>query len=414
VVIEGKEKVIYVELLKALYGTLRAARLFWEKLTGKLVDWGFTPNKYDGCVYNKMVNGKQITVVFHVDNVKLSCVDSTTVDWLIEQLDHEFGKETPLSKSRGKVHDYLGMIFDFTEAGVVSITMFDYIKSVLEEVPKDMLGEAATPAANYLFDVSENPTKLEAERADQFHRMVMQLMYLSQRARPDLRTAVSFLCKRTSSPDTDDWKKLARTMKYLQITQDLPWRLSSDGTGRVRWWIDAAYGVHADMKGHTGGTMSMGKGSIYSTSGAQKIVTRSSTECEVVGVDDVLPQVIWTGYFLEEQGYPPTDTIVYQDNVSAMQLEKNGRASSGKRTRHINIRYFFIKDKVDSGEVKLEWCPTKQMLADFFTKPLQGMLFYRLRDYIMNIDPSSPYHSSHRSVLGNHDLTDHEYDAKDP
>jgi hypothetical protein len=132
------------------------------------------------------------------------------------------------------------------------------------------------------------------------------------------------------------------------------------------------------MKGHTGGTMSMGKGSIYSTLGGQKIVTRSSTECEVVGVDDVLPQVIWTGYFLEEQGYPPTETIVYQDNLSAMQLEKNGRASSGKRTRHINIRYFFIKDKVDSGEVKLEWCPTKQMLADFFTKPLQGILFYRL------------------------------------
>jgi hypothetical protein len=84
-----------------------------------------------------------------------------------------------------------------------------------------------------------------------------------------------------------------------------------------------------------------------------------------------------------------------------MQLEKNGRASSGKRTRHINIRYFFIKDRVASGEIKLEWCPTKEMIGDFFTKALQGILFYKLRDYIMNIDPSSPYHSSHRSVLGN-------------
>jgi hypothetical protein len=330
-------------------------------------------------------------------------VDSSVVDWFIAKLEEEFGKEAPLSKSRGKVHDYLGMIFDFTETGVVSVTMFDYIKSVLEELPADMLGEAATPAANYLFEVSEDPVKLEAERADMFHRMVMQLTFLSQRAQPDLRTAVSFLCKRTSAPDTDDWKKLGRTMKYLQLTEDLPLRLSCDGSHRVRWWIDAAYGVHVDMKGHTGGTMSLGKGSVYSTSGAQKIVTRSSTECEVVGVDDVLPQVIWTGYFLEAQGFPVAENIVYQDNLSAMQLEKNGRASSGKRTRHINIRYFFIKDRVANGEIKLEWCPTKEMVGDFFTKALQGILFYKLRDYIMNIDPSSPYHSSHRSVLGNDD-----------
>jgi hypothetical protein len=109
--------------------------------------------------------------------------------------------------------------------------------------------------------------------------------------------------------------------------------------------------------------------------------------------------ILWTKLFLEEQGYSVYDNILYQDNKSAMLLEHNGRASSSKRTKHIHLRYFYVKDKVDSGALHIEHCPTEVMLADYFTKPLQGSLFRRMRDRILNIDPSSQYHSSHRSVL---------------
>jgi hypothetical protein len=101
--------IMYVELLKALYGTMRAARLFWERLSRQLVDWGFAPNPYDSCVVNKMVDDKQLTVAWHVDDLKISHVSAKVVDDFIADLDSEFGKETPLSKSRGKVHDYLGL-----------------------------------------------------------------------------------------------------------------------------------------------------------------------------------------------------------------------------------------------------------------------------------------------------------------
>jgi hypothetical protein len=70
-----------------------------------------------------------------------------------------------------------------------------------------------------------------------------------------------------------------------------------------------------------------------------------------------------------------------------MLLAKNGRRSSSKRTRHINIRYFFVADQISSKEVKVEYCPTRDMAADSFTKPLQGTLFCKFRDFIMNIDP---------------------------
>jgi hypothetical protein len=153
------------------------------------------------------------------------------------------------------------------------------------------------------------------------------------------------------------------------------------------------------MKGHTGATMSMGSESIYSTSSGQKLVARSSTESDLIGVHDVMPQVIWTFHFLNAQGQNAVENVVYQDNKSLLLLEKNGRQSCGKRTRHIDIRYFFVKDRVYQGEVCLEYCPTADKLADFFTKPLQGNLFYKFRDRIMNIDSNSQNHSSHRSVL---------------
>lgn len=144
--------------------------------------------------------------------------------------------------------------------------------------------------------------------------------------------------------------------------------------------------VHPDMKSHTGGTMSLGKSSIYSSSIRQKLNTKSSTEAELVGVSDIMPQVLWTKQFMESQGYDITPSIVYQDNQSAILLEKNGTASSGKRTRHVNIRYFFITDRVKSNEIKIEYCPTGDMRADYFTKPLQGALFRRFRTEILNME----------------------------
>jgi hypothetical protein len=145
------------------------------------------------------------------------------------------------------------------------------------------------------------------------------------------------------------------------------------------------------MKSHTGGAMSLGQGVIYGMSKRQKLNTKSSTESEVVGTDDVMPQMLWTLYFLEAQGYKIDDNLLFQDNKSSILLEKNGRGSSGKRTRHINVRYFFIADWVKSKEIRIEYCPTGIMIADYFTKPLQGVLFRKLRAMIMgHVDIALP------------------------
>jgi hypothetical protein len=102
-----------------------------------------------------------------------------------------------------------------------------------------------------------------------------------------------------------------------------------------------------------------------------------------------MPLVVWTHSFITAQGYKVKDNVVYQDNQSAMRLEKNGRASSGRRTRHIDICYFFVTDQVKQKELRIEYCLTGDMVADFFTKPLQGSLFQKLRAIILNF----PNHS---------------------
>ena len=400
VVIEGGQRVLYVLLLKALYGTMRAALLFWRKLTSKLQEWGFEMNPYDPCVANKMMGGSQCTVMWHVDDLKISHIDRKAVEAVLGLLSKEFGNEAPLTVCQEKAHDYLGMRIDYSEPGKVKFTMFDYVNGMLDTLPKDMSGVAASPAANHLFEVNPNAEAIDKEKAELFHHYTAKLLFLCKRARPDIQTAVAFLTTRVKGPDVDDYKKLRRVMRYLRATKDMPLTLEADHTHVLKWWVDASYAVHPDMKGHTGGLLSMGKGAVYGTSKGHKMVTRSSTEAELVSLYDVLPQILWTRIFLDSQGYGISDSVVHQDNKSTILLAENGRMSSSKRTRHLNIRYFFVTDCVKAKELSIKYCPTEEMISDYFTKPLQGTLFRKMRDLIMNVDPAAADRWDHRSVLG--------------
>ena len=380
---EKGKPVLYVELLKALYGTLKAALLFWKLLSKKLVQWGFVINPYDWCVANKMIDGKQCTILWHVDDLKISHVDPNAVTNTIGLIDREFGKEGPITVTRGKIHDYLGMTLDYSTKGKVKIKMLDSVAKMIQELPEEFDGVASTPAGNDLFRIDEDSPKVGEKKAQFYHTYVAKTLFICKRARPDLQTTVSFLCKRVRDCREDDYKKLKRMLQFIRATKEDYLTLSAASLHNVRWWVDASYAVHPDMKSHTGGALSLGTGVIYGTSKSQKLNVKSSTEAEIVGTDDVMPQILWTLYFLEAQGYKIDNNVLYQDNKSSILLETNGRGSSGKRTRHIDVRYFFIADRVKSGEIRIEHCPTGIMIADYFTKALQGALFWKLRDMIM-------------------------------
>ena len=143
------------------------------------------------------------------------------------------------------------------------------------------------------------------------------------------------------------------------------------------------------MKGHTRATLSLGKGAIHSGSWKQRLVSRISTESDLIRVYDVLSQVLWMRQLLEEQGCLDTTTIVYQDNTSSILLERNGRSSSTKRTEHMHIRYFYVTKQVHNKAIHITHCPTEEMVANFFSKPMQGSLFTKMRNYVMgNEEPA--------------------------
>lgn len=129
-------------------------------------------------------------------------------------------------------------------------------------------------------------------------------------------------------------------LSYLKGTVKDVRTIGATGLGCLTTWVDAAYAVHNNMRSHTGGVMSMGRGLVHGRSSKQKLNTKSSIEAELVGVSEYLPYNIWLVIFLKEQGYIISRNKLMQGNQSAIRLEKNGRHSCTGNSRDIDIRNF--------------------------------------------------------------------------
>ena len=162
---------IYCLLNVALYGTLKAALLFWKKLSASLKTRGFVINPYDWCIANMNINGLQCTIVWHVDDHNISHKCPKVIDEIIASLDSKYGKAGQMTIRRGKIHEYLGMTLDFSHAGKFVINMEGYIDEIMKNLPEDMSGTATTPAGDHLFKTRDSATKLDAKTAEMFHHV---------------------------------------------------------------------------------------------------------------------------------------------------------------------------------------------------------------------------------------------------
>lgn len=372
---------IIVRLDKALYGCVEASSLWFANLCGALSDYGFTPNPYDPCVFNKWGNGNQLTVVLHVDDLMVTCASQATLDDFSGFLKQRYGK-SEINIKTGRVIGYVGMTFDFSIVGEVSVTMENTVEDTLAGY--GVLQPRATPATESLFETRDAP-KIGTAAAKLFHTKVAQLLYLAKRTRPECLTAVSFLSTRVQAPDIDDEAKLRRLLGYVLHTKERGITLRIGEFMSVRAYIDAAYGVHsASGKSHTGCAIVLGgAGPVFAKSGKQKIVTKSSTEAELVGMSDTASQAIHLRNFVVAQGYELGPVVIYQDNLSCMALMRRGGPGS-ERSRHINIRHFWLAERVKNGEVAIEHLGTEKMMANVLTKPVQGAQFEKERSGLTN------------------------------
>jgi len=188
--------------------------------------------------------------------------------------------------------------------------------------------------------------------------------------------------------------------KYLKLS------ISVENLGILKWYVDRSHNMHWDCKGHGGAMFTMGEGAVSSYSRKVKLNTRSSTEMELVAADMYMPEMLWALYFMESQGYEVECIGLHQDNTSTQLLMTNGQFSSGKKTKHTRAKFFFIKDRIDDGEMIVVNCPTEGMWADILTKPLQGKAFRLMRlkltnceeDYFENEEPEKK-HAKRKPVV---------------
>eukprot|EP00804_Cyclotella_cryptica_P017642 CCRYP_006765-RA/>CCRYP_006765-RA protein AED:0.44 eAED:0.44 QI:0/0/0/1/0/0/3/0/237 len=180
------------------------------------------------------------------------------------------------------------------------IDMSKYVEGILEEFPEPIQRSSPTPYSDGLFTIKdEGSSRLPCEgKAMQIHRITAQLLFLCMRAQKDIQTAVSFLTTRSTAVPPRDKINVVR--------------IQGDDLHVMRWYMDAAHVVHWDCKGQTGAAMTMGQGAILSYSWMQKLNTKSLTETELVGVDDVISNILLSLYFLQEQGCGTTHAIIYQ------------------------------------------------------------------------------------------------------
>jgi len=356
-------------------------------LSGELKGWGFKPNPYDPCVFNKDMGGldhHQCTIVLHVDDMMVTCRDAGALDELSQLLRGRFGQDK-VTEHRGKVFDFLAMTFDFTTSGEVRVTMKQLVNDILEGcgVERTYL----TPAIDEVYETRDAP-KVGITDRDYFRTYVAKLLYVAKRVKPEMLGAVSFLTTRALEPDVDDLAKLKRALGYLRGDKDRGIVLRiGDRIDQVHGYVDAAYGVHTSSgRSQSGAATVIGDcagGPVHVSAGKQKSTTKSSTEAELMATVDYASQVLWMRNFLIGQGIAAGPVIMHQDNMSTMALIKRGGPASQK-TRHIAIRHFWLKERVDDGEMVIKHLPTAQMFVNIMTKPLQGKQFIAERAMLTN------------------------------
>ena len=381
---ENGRKVLYVRILKAIYGMIESALLWYELYVTVLYEDGYELNQYDKCVANKIINEKQCTIGWYVDDNIAGHAEEAVVDDLIQKIDNKF---PGLVVQKGPKLDFLGMELLFRDDKKVDIGTVTFLKKMVEEFEEETNIEIkrsyVTPAASWLFKVKESAVLCD-KFTTFFRKYVMKILWASKRSRPDLETTMGFLTTRVKEPTKDDWHKLIRLMSFIKDTADDVRTIGADNLHHLMTLIDSAHSVHEkDMRGHTGMVTTMGTGVLDTKSSKQKMNTKSSTETEFIGTSEGLTKPIFRCYFMEGQGYKIKWHVLAKDNESEMKLLNNGRDSCTWNSKHIAIKYFWVTDRIKDGKIIVEHCPTKEMLADFMSKPVQGSLFTSFRDVLM-------------------------------
>jgi hypothetical protein len=337
---------LYTVMLKAMYSCIQASSLWYRLLKGILEGLGYSMCETDKCVFRKIVDNKIFVLLVYVDDI-LALVDQKEAEILRARLVERFG--TVQFKVARKL-SYLRMQIEVQEKGVV-VDMSYYTMKILEDVE---VSTAGSPGTKAMFIVDVEVKLLEENGRKMFHTKTAQLLYLAKRARPDILTAVSFLCTRVQSATEEDDRKLLRVLGYLKSTVSKVLYLRATGAVQVRAYVDAAYALHSDLKSHTVVIIFVGQTIAYVSSKKQKCMSKSPTEAELIGLSDNLGLVELFKEFVEFLVGREIDVpIVYQDCKAVISLVTVGGGIM--RMKHLRVRMNLGKEMIVEKRVKVEY-----------------------------------------------------------
>ena len=365
--IKPGEEHLVCKLKKSLYGLKQSPRAWNKKLHEQLNKAGFTRCEADHSVYYSLKDdGAHVFLLVYVDDLIILANLLSALQSCKDSLNKSF-KMTDL----GEASHFLGMEISRDRAArTLSIHQGSYIKTVL-----DRFGMAdCAPLSIPLAVGTKFPPLAEKESSFmlQYQKLVGSLMYLMVATRPDLAFAVGAVSQFMSSPGEEHLAAVKRIMRYIKETQEYKLTLGAGVKGKVKLvgYSDADWGANdINRRSISGYTFLLGAGAVSWCSKKQASVALSSTESEYMALTQAAKEAIWIKRLLTEIGYMESDDLViHVDNQGCMALAHNPEFHA--RTKHIDIQYHFIREKVDEGVIQLQYCPTKEMVADVLTKPV--------------------------------------------
>ncbi len=392
---------LVLKLNRSLYGLKQAPREWYLNVSAFLKSIGFEQLGGDPCLFVRRRNGNFAMVALYVDDLVIASTDESEMNDVVKQ----FNKKYKM-KNIGKPELIVGLNVtrDF-KAGTIKLSQHKYVNELLKRFRMEDAKVASTSAEYSLKLTKEMCPTTDAEKKKMekypYRELIGCLMYLSVGTRPDISYAVSELSKYLSNPGMTHWTAALHVLRYLKGTPDLGITFTKSSSpvelkaysdynykgpsnrslnSKLEAFSDADWGGDKDTRrSHTGGVLFLAGGAIAWVSKKQNSVAMSSAEAEYMSASLVCREVIWIRTLLAGLGFEQSGpTVIHEDNSACIQMSKNPVQHS--KTKHIDLHYHFVRERVEKGDVRLDWVPTDKMIADMLTKALSPAVFIPLRD----------------------------------
>jgi len=360
---------------KLMYGYQEAAHYWYDEIATVFHNNEYTSCMKDKCVFIKTVGDKRAICGLTVDDGFFAATrDEAWITEQIEMLRREFKESTV---TRGDKIGIVGMHLKMDRKNKRAIlSQPKWEQKVIHEFETSK--KAPTPALTNLMAEDDETILLKDQK--KFMSLNSLVMYGATRTYPEILPATTKLASKYNKATEMDMTKLNRIADYVNGCAGRHEYVLAPKSLQVISCADAAYATHADAKSHTGGTVGFESDESCWTgiiSGKQSIVAKSTGEAELIAENKVGDLVEWQVQLMEEMGYPQKTVTMFVDSTCAMNMVRNGTGSF-KRAKHIKVRYFWLKDLIDAGVIKLEHQSTNELVADILTKPLTGAQFQYL------------------------------------